>query len=176
MTFPSDFLWGVATSSYQIEGAVAEDGRGESIWDRFAHTPGKIKDRSHGNVACDHYHRYQEDIALLQGLGVKGYRFSIAWPRILPNGFGRVNADGLAFYDRLVDALLAAKITPAVTLYHWDLPQALEDRGGWNITAFINNITDEEVLARAGTRPILDFPVATLRPPRTYGVRVGFNF
>ena len=131
MTFPSDFLWGVATSSYQIEGAVAEDGRGESIWDRFAHTPGKIKDGSHGNVACDHYHRYHEDVALLQGLGVKGYRFSIAWPRILPNGFGRVNADGLAFYDRLVDALLAAKITPAVTLYHWDLPQALEDRGGW---------------------------------------------
>ena len=129
--FPSDFLWGVATSSYQIEGAVAEDGRGESIWDRFASLPGKIKDDSSGAVACDHYHRYREDVGLMRELGVNAYRFSIAWPRVLPKGFGRVNDAGLDFYDKLVDELLRSNITPAVTLYHWDLPQALQDRGGW---------------------------------------------
>ncbi|MBN1286542.1 MAG: beta-glucosidase [Anaerolineae bacterium] len=132
MDFPKDFMWGVATSSYQIEGAVHADGRGESIWDRFTHTPGAIKDGSTGDVACDHYHRYREDVALMQSLGVKAYRFSVAWPRILPQGTGEVNQAGLDFYSRLVDALLEAGITPFVTLYHWDLPQALEDRGGWN--------------------------------------------
>jgi beta-glucosidase len=130
-SFPKDFLWGVATSSYQIEGAAKEDGRGESIWDRFAHTPGKVSGGATGNVACDHYHRYPEDVQLMRSLGVNAYRFSIAWPRVLPDGTGAVNLKGLDFYDRLVDELLEAKIAPMATLYHWDLPQALEDRGGW---------------------------------------------
>ncbi len=130
-TFPQDFLWGAATASYQIEGAWNEDGKGPSIWDTFAHTPGKIQDGSTGDVACDHYHRWQEDIALMKDLGVKAYRFSIAWPRILPEGRGRANEPGIEFYSCLVDGLLAAGITPFVTLYHWDLPQALQDQGGW---------------------------------------------
>jgi beta-glucosidase len=130
-SFPTDFLWGVATSSYQIEGAVHEDGRGESIWDRFAHTPGKVSGGATGDIACDHYHRYPEDVQLMRSLGVNAYRFSIAWPRIYPAGAGAVNPKGLDFYDRLVDELLANGITPVPTLYHWDLPQALEDQGGW---------------------------------------------
>src|SRR5437660_8906652 len=130
--FPENFLWGVATASYQIEGATREDGRGESIWDRFCATPGKVQNNDTGDVACDHYHRYREDVRLMQELGLNAYRFSIAWPRILPHGRGQVNAAGLDFYERLVDTLLAAKIEPFVTLYHWDLPQALQDEvGGW---------------------------------------------
>src|ERR1700722_970023 len=129
--FPEGFVWGVATASYQIEGAVSEDGRGESIWDRFAHTPGKTKNGGTGDVAVDHYHRYPEDIAIMKEIGIKGYRFSIAWPRIQPTGQGRPNQKGLDFYNRLVDALLTAGIRPFPTLYHWDLPQALEDAGGW---------------------------------------------
>ncbi len=131
LEFPAGFLWGAATASYQIEGAVHEDGRGESIWDRFAHTPGKIMDGSTGDVACDHYHRWQDDIGLMKELGLKAYRFSIAWPRILPGGRGAVNQAGLDFYSRLVDGLLQAGITPFATLYHWDLPQPLQDAGGW---------------------------------------------
>ncbi len=131
LTFPPEFVWGVATSAYQIEGAVHEDGRGESIWDRFSHTPGKIRDGSSGDVACDHYHRFAEDVELMAELGVKAYRFSIAWPRIFPAGRGQVNEAGLDFYKRLVDLLLAKGITPYATLYHWDLPVALEDAGGW---------------------------------------------
>lgn len=129
--FPQDFVWGTATSSYQIEGAWQADGKGESIWDRFAHTPGKIMDQSSGDVACDHYQRWPQDIALMKELGLHAYRFSIAWPRILPQGSGAVNQAGIGFYSRLVDGLLEAGIVPFVTLYHWDMPQALQDKGGW---------------------------------------------
>ncbi|MGP3911162.1 GH1 family beta-glucosidase [Nonomuraea sp. 10N515B] len=125
------FLWGTATAAYQIEGAVAEDGRGASIWDTFSHEPGRTRDGHTGDVACDHYHRWREDVALMSGLGVNAYRFSIAWPRVQPLGSGPANAKGLDFYERLVDALLEAGIQPVPTLFHWDLPQALEDRGGW---------------------------------------------
>jgi beta-glucosidase len=131
--FPAEFVWGAATSAYQIEGAVAEGGRGESIWDRFAARPGAILNGDDGTVACDSYHRYRDDVRLMRELGLNGYRFSIAWPRVLPEGRGRPNAAGLDFYDRLVDELLAAGIEPFVTLYHWDLPQVLEDRGGWPV-------------------------------------------
>lgn len=129
--FPSNFTWGAATASYQIEGAWNEDGKGESIWDRFSHTPGKITNGDTGDMACDHYHRYPEDIALMRQLGLKAYRFSISWPRVIPDGVVPVNPKGVDFYDRLVDRLLAANIQPFATLYHWDLPQALEDKGGW---------------------------------------------
>src|SRR5262245_52945256 len=130
--FPKGFYWGVATSSYQIEGAADEDGKGKSIWDTYAHTPGNIKDGDTGDVANDHYHRYKEDVKLMKDLGAKAYRFSIAWPRIFPNGTGEPNAKGLDFYSRLVDELLTAGIEPFPTLYHWDLPQALQDKnGGW---------------------------------------------
>jgi beta-glucosidase len=129
--FPSEFLWGAATSAYQIEGAADEDGRGASIWDTFCATPGKVANGDSGEIACDSYNRYAQDIALMRELGLNAFRFSIAWPRIVPNGRGRVNEPGLDFYDRLVDELLAAGIRPFVTLYHWDLPQALEDAGGW---------------------------------------------
>lgn len=130
--FPEGFVWGAATSSYQIEGATAEDGRGESIWDRYARVPGAIVDGSNGDVACDHYHRYEADVDMMASLGLQAYRFSIAWPRVLPEGRrAQVEPRGLDFYDRLVDRLLAARMTPYVTLYHWDLPQALQDAGGW---------------------------------------------
>jgi beta-glucosidase len=127
---PADFAIGAATAAYQIEGAVAEDGRGESVWDRFTHTPGAIAGGQTGDIACDHYHRWREDIALMTRLNLNAYRFSIAWPRVLPDGRGQANEAGLAFYDRLVDALLEQGIAPFVTLYHWDLPQVLQDEGG----------------------------------------------
>ncbi|HYP20444.1 MAG TPA: GH1 family beta-glucosidase [Chloroflexia bacterium] len=132
ITFPTDFLWGAATAAYQIEGAWNEDGRGESIWDRFSHTSGKVHAGDTGDEACDHYHRYREDVALMKQLGLKAYRFSTSWPRVVPEGRGRVNPAGLDFYDRLVDELLSADIQPFLTLYHWDLPQALQDVGGWD--------------------------------------------
>ncbi len=131
LVFPKGFWWGTATASYQIEGAWNEDGKGESIWDRFVHTPGKIKNGDTGDVACDHYHRWREDIALMRSLNLNSYRFSIAWPRIQSAGSGPANPKGIDFYSRLVDGLLEAKIRPFVTLYHWDLPQPLQDAGGW---------------------------------------------
>ena len=131
VNFPTGFTWGAATAAYQIEGAVNEDGRGESIWDRFSHTPGKTHNGDTGDVACDHYHRYRDDVALMKQLGLKAYRFSVSWPRVIPNGRGAANRAGIDFYDRLVDELLAANIQPFLTLYHWDLPQALQDKGGW---------------------------------------------
>jgi beta-glucosidase len=138
-SFPKDFLWGTATSAYQIEGAVNEDGRGRSIWDTFSHTPGKVDDGSNGDRANDHYHRYKEDVGLIAALGARAYRFSIAWPRIFPEGTGTPNAKGLDFYDRLVDELLKKGIEPFATLYHWDLPQALQDKvGGWQSTETSN--------------------------------------
>jgi len=129
--FPPGFIWGAATAAYQVEGAWQQDGKGESIWDRFAHTPGRVLNNDNGDVACDSFHRYSEDIALLKHLNLKSYRFSIAWPRIQPNGRGPANAKGLDYYQRLVDTTLGAGIRPLVTLYHWDLPQALEEAGGW---------------------------------------------
>ena len=134
-SFPSGFVWGTATSAYQIEGAVSEDGRGRSIWDVFSHTPGKIEDHSNADRANDHYHRYKEDVGLIKELGVKAYRFSVAWPRVFPEGDGAPNPKGFDFYDRLLDELLANGIEPYATLYHWDLPQSLQDRfGGWQST------------------------------------------
>ena len=128
----SEFIWGVATSSYQIEGAANEDGRGESIWDTFCKVPGKVANFDNGDIACDHYHRFKEDLDLMKWMGVKAYRFSVAWPRVIPDGVGRVNEMGLDFYDRLIDSLLEREIAPWLTMYHWDLPEALQLRGGWN--------------------------------------------
>jgi beta-glucosidase len=130
-SFPKGFLWGSATASYQVEGAVNEDGRGPSIWDTFSHTPGKTNNGDTGDIADDHYHLYKEDVLLMKALGLKTYRFSIAWPRIFPQGTGTPNPKGLDFYNRVLDELLAAGIEPYCTLFHWDLPQALEDKGGW---------------------------------------------
>ncbi|MET8833422.1 GH1 family beta-glucosidase [Micromonospora sp. NPDC004540] len=142
LRFPEGFVWGAATAAYQIEGAVSEDGRGPSIWDTFSRRPGKVFQGHTGDVACDHYHRYAEDVALMADLGLRAYRFSVAWPRIRPDGTGPVNPRGLDFYDRLVDTLLDRGIDPFVTLYHWDLPQALEDRGGWPVRETAEHFAD----------------------------------
>lgn len=131
MAFPKDFLWGTATSSYQIEGGVTEGGKGPSIWDDFTAQPGKIMDGSDGSVACDHFHRFREDVALMAKMGIRNYRFSISWPRVLPEGVGRVNEEGLQFYSDLVDCLLENGIRPFCTLYHWDLPRTLHEKGAW---------------------------------------------
>ena len=131
MAFPSNFLWGCATSAYQIEGSPLADGAGPSNWHRFAHTPGRIVNGDTGDVACDHYRRFQDDVELMHSLQLGAYRFSISWSRVLPQGTGRINPAGLGFYERLVDSLLARGIQPMATLYHWDLPAALDDRGGW---------------------------------------------
>ena len=152
--FPPGFVWGAATAAYQIEGATEADGRSASIWDRFCATPGKVRNGDSGAVACDFYRRFPEDIALMRDLGLDSFRFSVAWPRVLPDGTGRVNEAGLDFYDRLVDELLANGIAPSVTLYHWDLPQALEDAGGWperaTAEAFVGYA--EAVASRLGDR------------------------
>lgn len=147
LTFPADFLWGVAATAYQIEGAVAEDGRGPSVWDTFTAQPGRVVDGSDGRVTCDHYHRYEEDVALMRDLGVGAYEFSLSWSRIQPTGSGAANEAGLAFYDRLVDALCAAGITPVATLYHWDHPQPLEDAGGWTSRDMTARFADYATLA-----------------------------
>ncbi len=154
VSFPADFVWGAATAAYQIEGAVDEDGRGESIWDRFCSTPGKVRAGDSGAIACDFYHRFPQDIELMGELGLDAFRFSIAWPRILPAGRGAVNEAGLDFYDRLVDELLAHGLQPFVTLYHWDLPQALEDAGGWPARATAEAFVEytEVVASRLGDR------------------------
>ena len=153
-SFPQDFLWGAATASYQIEGAAHEDGRGESVWDRFCATPGKVRNGDSGERACDFYHRYPEDVALMRELGLGAFRFSIAWPRILPTGRGTVNEAGLDFYDRLVDELLTHGIEPFPTLFHWDTPQALEDQGGWPSRATAEAFAEyaEVVVRRLGDR------------------------
>jgi beta-glucosidase len=153
-SFPHDFVWGAATASFQIEGATREAGRGESVWDRFCATPGKVRNGDSGEIACDFYHRYRDDIALMRDLGIDAFRFSIAWPRVLPSGRGPVNEAGLDFYDRLVDELLANEIEPFVTLFHWDTPQALEDAGGWPERATAEAFVEyaEAVSSRLGDR------------------------
>jgi beta-glucosidase len=140
--FPTGFLWGAATSAYQVEGATDADGRGESIWDRFTHAPGTVAGGDTGDTACDHYRRWRSDVRLMAELGLNAYRFSIAWPRLFPDGTGSVNRAGLGHYDRMVDALLAHGITPMATLYHWDLPQALQDRGGWRDRDVVERFAD----------------------------------
>jgi beta-glucosidase len=166
--FPPGFGWGFATSAYQIEGAATEDGRGRSIWDTFSRVPGAVADGQNGDVACDHYHRFPEDIALMAGLGARTYRFSISWPRIQPEGTGAANEPGLAFYDRLVDALLAAGVKPLVNLFHWDLPQALQDQGGGfanpQVVGWFTDYADI-VAARLGDR-VSDW--MTLNEPAVY--------
>ncbi|WP_428029059.1 GH1 family beta-glucosidase [Ancylobacter sp.] len=166
---PPDFLWGASTSAYQIEGAVAEGGRKPSIWDVFSHTPGRIADGTNGDVACDHYNRYADDVALMGDLGLQAYRFSIAWPRVMPDGTGAVNAAGLDFYDRLVDALLARGIQPMACLYHWDLPQALQERGGWHNRDIADWFAD---YARASVRRLGDRvkPWAMLNEPSVHAI------
>jgi beta-glucosidase len=153
-TFPADFLWGAATAAYQIEGAAHEDGRGESVWDRFGATSGKVRNGDTGEIACDFYHRFREDVALMRELGLDAFRFSIAWPRVLTEGGGTVNEAGLDFYDRLVEELLAHGIEPFATLFHWDTPQALEDGGGWPARATAEAFVDyaDTVVARLGDR------------------------
>lgn len=152
--FPDGFIWGTATAAYQIEGAIDEDGRKPSIWDKFSATPGKVMNGDTGAVACDHYHRWREDIQVMKQLNQKSYRFSVAWPRVIPDGRGKVNEKGLDFYDRLTDGLLEAGIQPYMTLYHWDLPQVLEDAGGWTNreTAYAYAEYVEAVTRRLGNR------------------------
>jgi beta-glucosidase len=154
ITFPDGFVWGAATAAYQIEGAANEDGRGPSIWDTFSRTPGKVFAGHTGDVACDHYHRYADDVAMMAGLGLASYRYSISWPRIQPDGTGPVNTRGLDFYDRLTDELIGRGIDPVITLYHWDLPQTLQSRGGWTVRETAEAFAEyaQIVYARLGDR------------------------
>lgn len=162
--FPKDFLFGVATAAFQIEGATKEDGRKPSIWDAFCNMPGRVYERHNGDVACDHYHRFEEDLDLIKDMGVEAYRFSIAWPRIIPEGSGRINEKGLDFYDRLLDGLKARGIKAYATLYHWDLPLSLMGQGGWTArsTAYEFQRYAKVVMARLGDR--MD-AVATFNEP-----------
>jgi beta-glucosidase len=175
VAFPKDFIWGAGTSAYQIEGAYSEDGKGASIWDRFTHLPGKIKNNDNGDTAADHYHRYREDVALMKTIGLDAYRFSISWSRLLPSGRGKANPAGLDFYDRLVDALLEAGIQPFITLYVWDTPQALQDEGGWANRSIVDAFVEYTDLAsrRLGDRvqawATLNEPMVTAR----FGYEIG---
>lgn len=167
LEFPEGFLWGTATASYQIEGAVDEDGRGESVWDTFTHTPGKIERGETGDIACDHYHRYPEDVAIMGELGLNAYRFSISWSRVLPEGRGKPNQTGLDFYDRLIDELLANGIRPFVTLFHWDLPQALEDEDGFRRRGIVDDFVEyASLLAESFGDRVKDW--ITLNEPSVY--------
>lgn len=174
---PKEFLWGVATAAYQIEGAVREDGRGPSTWDTFVAEPGRIRDGHTADVACDHYHRYPEDIELMRELGIDAYRFSVAWPRVQPDGSGALNPKGLEFYDRLVDRLLAAGIKPAVTLFHWDLPQALEDQGGWLSRETAHRFADYATVVgeRLGDRVQMWMPLNEPVVVSMFGYATGFH-
>ena len=171
--FPPGFAWGAATAAYQIEGSVAADGRGPSIWDTFSHMPGRTLNGESGDVACDHYRRWEADLDLMAELGLRAYRFSVAWPRVQPTGSGPANAAGLDFYDRLVDGLLARGIDPWLTLYHWDLPQALEDRGGWTDPSIVESMAEYSrlVAARLGDR-VRHW--ITLNEPRTHSL-IGYG-
>ena len=173
--FPKEFLWGVATSSFQIEGATDAEGRGMSIWDTFTATPGRIANGENAQTAADHYHRYAEDITLMSGLGVGAYRFSFAWPRIQPEGAGAVNPAGLDFYDRLVDALCDAGITPVATLYHWDLPQPLEDAGGWLARETAQRFADYATIVgeRFADRVPMWIPINEPMVTSIYGYAIG---
>ncbi|MDD4892219.1 MAG: GH1 family beta-glucosidase [Phycisphaerae bacterium] len=167
LKFPDNFAWGVATAAYQIEGAWNLDGKGESVWDRFCHASGKVARGENGDVACDHYHRFRDDMRLMAELGLKAYRFSISWPRVMPEGIGQINEAGIRFYSQLVDELLAANIRPLVTLYHWDHPQALEDRGGWTSREMADWFADYAglVAGRLGDR-VTDW--VTLNEPASF--------
>jgi beta-glucosidase len=175
--FPDGFVWGAGTSSYQVEGAVREDGRGESIWDVFAHTPGRVAHDEHADVTADHYHRWQEDVAILAELGLGAYRFSLAWPRVQPDGRGAPNPAGLAFYDRLVDALLERGIRPCPTLYHWDLPQALDEEGGWLARGTVDRFAEyADICFRAlGDRVGTWFTINEPWVASTLGYRLGIH-
>jgi beta-glucosidase len=156
VAFPREFVWGAATAAFQIEGATHADGRGESIWDRFCSIPGKVANGDTGDEACDHYHRWPEDLELMSRLGLEGYRFSIAWPRVQPEGRGRANRTGLDFYRRLVEGLLEREITPLATLYHWDLPQRLQDEGGWASRDVVDRFTEYAQLVFDGLGDLVD--------------------
>jgi beta-glucosidase len=146
LIFPENFIWGTATAAYQIEGAYNEDGKGESIWDRYTHTPGTIRNNDTGDIACDHYHLYEKDVEIMKELGIKSYRFSISWSRIFPDGIGKPNKKGIEFYRKLVDLLTDNGIKPAITLYHWDLPQKLQDIGGWTNREVVKAFEEYEVM------------------------------
>ena len=167
--FPKKFLWGAATASYQIEGSYNIDGKGESIWDKFTHTPGKIKNNENGDVAVDHYNRYKEDIKLMSDINMSAYRFSLAWTRILPEGKGSVNQKGLDFYSRLIEELLENNIKPLMTLYHWDLPQSIQDEGGWSNRDTSKYYADYASIVAKNYGDMVDF-ISTFNEPAVFTI------